>query len=60
MAFKRNPIIEEPPECIVCKSVMYDRRWEDGLVCSATCADIWLLGTKRQDYDADPEEAYYA
>lgn len=66
MAFYKNPIIEEPPKCIVCDTVMYDRRWEDGLLCSATCADIWLW---REEFPSlreqlgmgdDPEEVLYA
>lgn len=60
MAFYRDPIIPEEPKCIVCDTVMYDRRWEDGLVCSATCADIWLMGTHGPDYDVDQEELRYA
>lgn len=60
MAFYRNPIIEEPPKCIVCSDVMHDRRWEDGLICSATCADVWLMSSHGPDYDVDPDEALYA
>ncbi len=36
MAFYRNPIIEEPPRCIVCSVVVVDGL----IVCSATCEDI--------------------
>ena len=60
MAFYKDPIIEEPPECIVCKVPLYNGRWEDGLVCSATCADLWLMAAHGSDYDADPEEVLYA
>lgn len=59
MAFYKNPIIEEPPTCIVCDTVMYDRRWEDGLVCTATCADIWLMRANTNNYNLDPEEVPY-
>lgn len=60
MAFYKNPIIEEPPKCIVCKDTMHGQRWEDGLVCSATCADLWLMAAHGPVYDIDPEEALYA
>lgn len=60
MAFYKDPILEEEPKCIVCKSTMYDRRWDDGLVCSATCADLWLMAAHGPDYDVDPEELLYA
>lgn len=40
MAFYRNPIIEEPPTCLVCSVVVTDGT----LICSATCSDIsyWM------------------
>jgi hypothetical protein len=37
MAFYKNPVIEEPPRCIVCSGVVSD----GSLICSATCSDIW-------------------
>lgn len=60
MAFYKDPIIEESPTCIVCSDVMHDKRWEDGLVCSATCADLWLMAARGSNYDIDPDEALYA
>jgi hypothetical protein len=61
MAFYKNPIIEEPPKCLVCSDVM---QWDSlSLICSATCQDVWDL-TGRQvetdsQYDQDPEELLY-
>lgn len=42
MAFYKNPIIEEPPRCLVCSAVVTDGI----LICSATCSDInaWREG----------------
>ena len=60
MSSYRDLMDEDPPLCIVCSVVMYDKRWEDGLVCSATCADLWLMASHGSDYDVDPEEALYA
>lgn len=39
MAFYKNPIIEEPPVCLVCGVVVTD----GSLICSATCDDIKAL-----------------
>lgn len=39
MAFYRNPIIEEPPVCLVCSVEVTD----GSLICSATCDDIKAL-----------------
>lgn len=59
MAFYKNPIIEEPPRCLVCSTVI---GWDSMLlICSATCQDIWDM-TGRQpevEYDQDPEELLY-
>lgn len=60
MAFWMDPIIEEQPKCIVCDTVMYDRRWEDGLICSATCSDIWVGDLRLGDHDMDSQDDLYA
>lgn len=60
MAYYRDTVIPEDPKCIVCMVTMSGQRWEDGLVCSATCADLWLMAAHGPDYDIDPEEALYA
>lgn len=39
MAYWKNPIIEEPPECLVCGVEVYDGL----IVCSATCEDVWKV-----------------
>ena len=53
MAFYKNPIIEEPPRCIVCGGVVLD----ESLICSATCSDIgaWREGfyTPAMDWEDD-------
>lgn len=50
---------EEPPACIVCSARMDGQRWEGGLICSATCSDIWLMAAHGPEYDVDPEEQLY-
>lgn len=60
MAFYGNPTTEDDPKCIVCKQVMLGQGWEDGLVCSATCADIWLMGNRGPDYDIEPRGEFHA
>jgi hypothetical protein len=37
MAFWREPVIEELPECLVCKVPVSS----DELICSAACQDVW-------------------
>lgn len=55
MAFYKNPIIEEPPRCIVCQVVVQG----GGLVCSATCNDIdaWREGFASPAMDWEDEYA---
>lgn len=56
MGFYKEPIIEKIPECIVCSVTMYDKNWNDGLVCSATCNDLWLMGERREAFAMDWED----
>lgn len=54
MAFYRNPIIEEPPRCIVCSVVVTD----GSLICSATCADLYNHPARRFEPLMDWEDEY--
>lgn len=54
MAFYRNPIIEEPPRCIVCSVVVVDGL----IVCSATCEDIQDLLREQRTPAMDWEDEY--
>ncbi len=60
MAFYGNPATEDDPKCIVCKQVMIGQRWGDGLVCSATCDDIWLMSAYGPNYNIDLGDESYA
>lgn len=51
MAFYKNPIIEAPPECLVCSVVVTD----GSLICSATCDEIMTLGQFRRQPELDWE-----
>lgn len=49
MAFWKNPIIEEPPECLACGTIVYDGL----IICSATCEDIWKVMGSRSEPQMD-------
>lgn len=54
MAYWKNPIVEEPPECLVCGVIVYD-----GLVvCSATCEDVWKVIGDRSEPLMDEADLY--
>lgn len=54
MGFYREPIIEEPPLCMVCHVVVGN----GDLICSATCEDLWGIGEQQGKPLLDWEEAY--
>ena len=54
MPFYKNPIIEEPPRCLVCGVVVYDGL----IVCSATCEDIIDLIHQQSEPLMDHEDLY--
>lgn len=60
MAFRKNPVIEEPDRCLVCK----DPVEQSVLICSATCHDLWeqaeQTASRESDWNYDAEEALYA
>ncbi len=55
MAFRKIPIIEEAPRCIVCKVTVYDGSY----VCSVTCEDIWDIGEFFREPMTELEDACY-
>lgn len=52
MAYWKNPIVEEPPECLVCGVIVYDGL----IVCSATCEDVWAVMGSRSEPQMDWED----
>lgn len=54
MAFYRNPIIEEPPRCIVCSVTVID----GSLICSVTCEEVQDMLHEQRTPAMDWEDEY--
>lgn len=39
MSFRRDPVTEQAPQCMVCHVTVYS----GDLICSATCSDLWSM-----------------
>lgn len=54
MAYWKNPIVEEAPECLVCGVIVYDGL----IVCSATCEDVWKVMGSHSEPQMDEVDLY--